>query len=962
MSSIQQYLDKIRTQKQSLVSALQSQGIDSSIEESLETIVMKSSNQMETSKLLPSEKTSFSTSKSKIKIAINGIGSVVILYGQKEIAKIELSDKIKQYELSSNEQGENEFTIALEGEVGVLDLHDNNITKFTLGHQDKINRLLLYSNSLTMLNCSRNQNLQFLHMFNNPICDEEEYKPLLKLAFESLADRSDKAIGSIVFYPWYGLEKLIEKKNGVWKKYPSAHAVLNFEDGRLYGEVVNSEIVYYRYLNDELRPYTEMNRHHTIRKDFEKNVTLSKNWMFGSAILYSEEADKFCYYLRETGVQDVWETAEKGFGICVGTTDYHAGRIDAWEDLNLKGYIDVAGIPMAPWDDKKFWEAEAAGKSAQHGDFCLSQMVGRGGEGVFGFAPNAQCYLADYYTGDDLGKVAAVKTLCDNCQIIASSLVDTWDEERYAQEGYLKGLEVLQKARRHYGIFGQTHPFFISAGNWGDGTQWGYKQQNGYVYYCNYGTEEDFESLEFPSTVIYVASLTPAKTLSNYSGNSNVIDKTPYYTEMLPNDSYIAHYGEVLGWRDDVPKSITGKEKDGAIGWAQGTSMSCPNCGGTFILMRKIYSKLYPEETNYGKHSPFMDYVKTHWMDPLDDLTSFSVGMGLPCFLASPRKEYQGSNKTSGAFSIDGLKVGQPFDIVGVLVDGNKNGCAFDYDHNFMAQISENTFIPIQPFSSGTMTVQGYTKNFLNNPTTEQKAENYNKITFSLEAPLEQSFIISQTDKVPLIEVNSFDYGMSTHDDVYYTLGQSQNRKFTLQFVIDMKSIIKAAPVSEEQVTENNVTTTEYTVGNQKIVLINIPNSQNYLYFCVGGLKANSLTDVVIQYGPGSSKVTSFRVMSASSPRTVPATVGGISNIIHLSENDVGVITLCLDETDLLGYYNGNLMFRLPLEYVRISAKDFAIKASMVKDGKIENAIAYDRILSQEEIISNSIALLQSLS
>jgi hypothetical protein len=152
--------------------------------------------------------------------------------------------------------------------------------------------------------------------------------------------------------------------------------------------------------------------------------------------------------------------------------------------------------------------------------------------------------------------------------------------------------------------------------------------------------------------------LTPAKTLSNYSGNSNVIDKVPYYTEMAPNDSYIAHYGEVLGWRDDVPKSTTGSHKDGAIGWAQGTSMSCPNCGGTFILMRKIYSKLYPEETNYGKHSPFMDYVKTHWMDPLDNLTSFSIGMGMPYFLAEPRVEYQGSNKISGTFSIDALKIG----------------------------------------------------------------------------------------------------------------------------------------------------------------------------------------------------------------------------------------------------------------------------------------------------------------
>jgi hypothetical protein len=206
--------------------------------------------------------------------------------------------------------------------------------------------------------------------------------------------------------------------------------------------------------------------------------------------------------------------------------------------------------------------------------------------------------------------------------------------------------------RFHYGKFGQTNPLLVSAGNWGDGTEWGYTQQEGYLYYCNYGTEQDYSSLENPTNVIYVASLAPEKRLSNFSGNSNVIDKTPYYTNLSPNNDYIAHYGEVLGWRDDVPKERTGRDKDGDIGWSQGTSMSCPSCGGTFILMRKIYSKLYPEEQNYGKHSPFMDYVKTRWMDPLEELTSFSVGMGLPCFLAEPRKEYNGSNKFEGAVEI----------------------------------------------------------------------------------------------------------------------------------------------------------------------------------------------------------------------------------------------------------------------------------------------------------------------
>ena len=956
MSNIQQYLDEIKKQKQNLVDTLLSQGIDSSIEESLGTIVEKSSNQMRSSSLLPSEKTTFSTAANNVEIIANGTGSIKVLSDGIELATKTLSEKEEAFQITNLPQGENELEIFVEGEISTLDLHNNRITHFTLGCKDKIARLLIYNNELVTLNCSKNQTLRFLHIFNNPLCDNSQYELPLKAAMESLYDRSNTSIGSVVFYPWYGLEVLVEKKSGEWKKYPSAHSELKFEEGQLYGEVVDNEIFYYHYTNGALVPHIEMNRHHSLRKALERDITLSKNWMFGSAILYSDEADKFCYYLRETGVQDVWETAEKGFGICVGTTDFHAGRLDAWEDLNLKAYVNRAGEPTTPWQDDRFWAAKDAGESAQHGDFCLSQMVGRGGNSIFGFAPNAQCYLADYKTSGTTDNIdQTVKDLCDNCQIIASSLVDVNEESAYGDAAYLKK---IQRARMYYGTFGQKNPFFVSAGNWGDGLQWSYIRQTGYIYYCNYGTENDVASLDNPSTVIYVASLTPAKTLSNYSGNSNVIDKTPYYTEMTPNDSYIAHYGEVLGWRDDVPKSTTGNEKDGAIGWSQGTSMSCPSCGGTFILMRKIYSKLYPEETNYGKHSPFMDYVKTHWMDPLDNLTSFSVGMGLPCFLAEPRVEYRGANKSSGAVSVEGLKIGQPFDILGTFVENNKNGCAFDYDHNLMAQTGESTFVPVQSYGTERLEVQGYTKNFINGLTAEQKAKNYNEITYLLGAPEQQQFDISQDGKVDFVTTSSFDYGMSSHEDVYFTLGQNDSKNFAMQFIVDLKTVAKAAPIS---VIQGDNGTVKYSVGNQKLVLINIPNNKDYLSFCLGGLKATSPDDIEFQYGHGTSSSTSFRIMPESNPRTAPTTVGGTAKILHLTEDDVAVLTLCLKETDLLGYYNGNLMFRLPLEFVDVCARDFAIKASMVKDEKIDNAIAYNRVLSQTEIINNSIALLQKL-
>jgi hypothetical protein len=113
-----------------------------------------------------------------------------------------------------------------------------------------------------------------------------------------------------------------------------------------------------------------------------------------------------------------------------------------------------------------------------------------------------------------------------------------------------------------------------------------------------------------------------------------------------------------------------------------------------------------------------------------------------------------------------------------------------------------------------------------------------------------------------------------------------------------------------------------------------------------------------VQYGPGSASSTSIGILPSVSPRRFSSTVGGVSNIIHFAKKDIAAITIILDEDEIRAYYNGNQMFRLPLEGISISAKDFAIKQNMVKDGNINNIIAYNRILTKEEIVQNSIALL----
>ena len=63
-------------------------------------------------------------------------------------------------------------------------------------------------------------------MFDNPTCKHDNSDGKLKECIETLPNRADKNMGSIIFYPWYGLETLIEQYDGGnYYKYPYLPAV-----------------------------------------------------------------------------------------------------------------------------------------------------------------------------------------------------------------------------------------------------------------------------------------------------------------------------------------------------------------------------------------------------------------------------------------------------------------------------------------------------------------------------------------------------------------------------------------------------------------------------------------------------------------------------------------------------------------------------------------------------------------
>ena len=95
----------------------------------------------------------------------------------------------------------------------------------------------------------------------------------------------------------------------------------------------------------------------------------------------------------------MWETAEKGFGICIGSMDYYTGTNPDWADMNIKGYF--SNNSSQPYtENHPNWSSVVSGDWT-HGDFILSQLGGRGTNICYGLCPNASFYLVDGWEGKD---------------------------------------------------------------------------------------------------------------------------------------------------------------------------------------------------------------------------------------------------------------------------------------------------------------------------------------------------------------------------------------------------------------------------------------------------------------------------------------------------------------------------------------------------------------------------------
>ena len=887
----------------------------------------------------------FVTEKPQIRIGLSGQGKVNIFVNGAPPVEKQLEEEIQTFPIDTWTPS-SVVRIQEIGKLVELNLSGNQLSSFSVNSQTALNKLVIYDNDIKKLDCSLCPDLQYLHMHDNPICDEDKYLAELESCIESLPNRKDRALGSIILYPWYGLETLICEVDGQYKKYPIdtwthfdgnqrpsywADKQLNLVENKLYGVVSSKgQITYYIYKQGDLAIHKDMNRHHNLRKNLELEQTLKKNWMFGSAIQYHNDYNRCYHYFRDIGVQDVWETAEKGFGLCIGSIDNFSGNVSDWEDFNIKAYLKTSGEPQTPY-----------GKKATHGDKILSHIAGRGGLSPFGICPNASFLIIDPLTVNVNG--IKILTQPENCDSITFSFAYN---EKSSGNKYQR--------RFLLGEFGKKGIITESAGNSGDGVQWtmeesGYKMSG----FGNFGDSINDTSIKYHTNVFLVSSLNPMRHPSMFSCTSNEANNF-VYTDGLTTEDFISHYGEQIA-----------SYKEGSQGpyFIQGTSMASPNCNATLLLMRKIYAKINPQCDSFGKYSEFMEYVKENWIDPIDDAMSFAVGIGIPCFNHAPRQKVWGTIPPKQATYPSKIQLGQPFKIQSVVSDNCKN--KITYGHNFrdFAKINDS-LIPIRLNAQG---FNIYTNSAIDSRELSKEETGTFRYNSNYKTELIEGIEILDNSTLQLQAKNNIHIGvektMSTGDsfEQYITLDK-EFTDFTLQIPILF---------SYEHFTDN-----VEIQGLQTLYFIDIaryyidnnyagPLTTAYIEIKDGGDQGVILSVPAIFEYEGETYKNALKCCRPLSYAIGAATIASSfgTKRINLQQNDLFILTVVFSKEDgTTMYYNGNLINKVISEpNFDLTASTLFVTKKILINNSAEDVIWYDKALSQEEVINNTIVLLRDL-
>ena len=380
-----------------------------------------------------------------------------------------------------------------DGNAKIFDLSGSEITKIKpLTTLSGVNKLLLYNNKITELDLSAYTGLQYIHIQDNPICDDAD---AFARMIQTLPDRNGKALGSIV------------------------------------------------------------TSNQTVRREVEQ-IALQKNWVFGSTLQYDKTAlAKMDKYITQSGVLDIWESAEYGEDTTVAVIDigFSANLKSVTKDRWIKYYncstqtgTDTDPVPLPTQNG-------IPATIKNHGNFNVS-VIGGSGTLWYGIAP--KCSFIPV-------KIGAIDTSYNLTNLIEAlkNIINDYDKINAInypsscvfainQEQCIEVINLMDKFDVKNGKLGI--PFFGSAGN----------------------------GIDYSNQI------------------QGVIDYKPCYSVSLI-DYTNNHYkwsGEDYGASTNVAfsaygKSIKAEQSSGALATQSGSSQACTVMSGYCLLATNILRK-----------------------------------------------------------------------------------------------------------------------------------------------------------------------------------------------------------------------------------------------------------------------------------------------------------------------------------------------------------------------------------
>lgn len=314
-------------------------------------------------------------------------------------------------------------------DISYLDISGQSIQNLYCKNLLNLNKVLIYNNNISTCDFTGCENLQYLHMFDNPIVENSTN---LLNTINSLPDRNNRAFGSILLFAFTG--------------------------------------------------FNQQENIASLRRSIEQQL-ISKDWYVGSAIMYNEtERVKVPKHIMTSGIIDIWESAEYGSGLNIGVYDRAINNISVeWDnsifnyrkcggdvDDTLKSWVNSSDIPSGATSidlvDAK--DTVHTTTTESHGYKTLSTIFAQG-KGIYGIAPNARVNYVFYNNTSSRNTESNIDK-----DMIAIKKIMTDSDISYCCVNYTSTVEDMMKyyAQKIDNIIDQTNkPIFMASGNTGDG-------------------------------------------------------------------------------------------------------------------------------------------------------------------------------------------------------------------------------------------------------------------------------------------------------------------------------------------------------------------------------------------------------------------------------------------------------------------------------------------------------------